>query len=91
MAKGRKTGGRQKGSPNKATRDVREAFASLLERNAPKFDGWLNEVGAEDPARALDIVAKLAEYHVPKLQRTEVTGLNGKPIVVQSIENDDRI
>ncbi len=91
MAKGRKTGGRQKGSPNKATRDVREAFASLLERNAPKFDGWLNKVGTEDPARALDLVAKLAEYHVPKLQRTEVTGLNGKPIVVQSIENDDRI
>ena len=71
--------GRPKGTPNKATGIVREAIATLLERNAPNMDRWLNEVADKDPHKALDIIQKLSEYHIPKLARTEVTGLDGAP------------
>jgi hypothetical protein len=71
--------GRPKGVPNKSTAIVREAIANLLERNAPNMDKWLNQVAAEDPYKALDLMNKLSEYHIPKLARTEVTGLDGAP------------
>jgi hypothetical protein len=69
--------GRPKGIPNKSTTIVREAIANLLERNAGNMDRWLNEVAAEDPYKALDLMNKLSEYHIPKLARTEVTGADG--------------
>lgn len=71
--------GRPKGVPNKSTQIVREAIANLLERNAPNMDRWLNEVASEDPYKALDLINKLSEYHIPKLARTEVTGMDGGP------------
>jgi hypothetical protein len=43
------------------------------------MDRWLNEVADKDPHKALDIIQKLSEYHIPKLARTEVTGLDGGP------------
>lgn len=91
MTVGRKTGGRQKGSINKITSDVRQAFANLLESNSQNLSGWLKRVARKDPGRALDIVARLAEYHVPKLARTEVTGKDGGPIVVQTTPQDERL
>ena len=71
--------GRPKGAVNKSTAIVREAIANLLERNAPSMDMWLNQVAAEDPYKALDLMNKLSEYHIPKLARTEVTGADGGP------------
>jgi len=71
--------GRPKGTVNKSTGIVREAIANLLERNAPNMDRWLNEVADKDPHKALDIIQKLSEYHIPKLARTEVTGAGGGP------------
>lgn len=71
--------GRPKGAVNKSTAIVREAIANLLERNAPSMDKWLNQVAAEDPYKALDLMNKLSEYHIPKLARTEVTGADGGP------------
>lgn len=90
MARGRKTGGRQPGSVNKVTADVRAAFAELLQANAAKLNGWLTRVGRDDPGRALDIVAKLAEYHIPKLTRTELSGPSGGPIRMVSADKNDQ-
>jgi len=71
--------GRPKGLPNRSTQIVREAIANLLERNAGNMDRWLNEVAQDDPYKALDLMNKLSEYHIPKLARTEISGIDGAP------------
>jgi len=83
MAKGTKTGGRKKGTPNKATADVRSAIASLAQNMAGEVEDWIREI--EDPAKRVDAFSKLIEYHIPKLSRAEVTGENGKPIEVSIV------
>lgn len=87
MAKGVKTGGRRPGSPNKATKEFRDTVTKLLSDNAENVATWLEQVATgngdpdkADPAKALDLLAKLAEYAAPKLGRTEHTGEGGGPI-----------
>ena len=85
--------GRPPGSPNKSTAMVREAIATLLERNSEKMDEWLQLVAYGDeslgikpqPDKALDIMQKMAEYHIPKLARTEVTGAENGPITIKVV------
>ena len=78
--------GRPKGSPNRATADVRAAIATFAEGNEHKLQEWLDRVaeGSEgirpDPAKAADLYLRAIEYHIPKLARTEVSGANGEPI-----------
>lgn len=82
MAKGRKTGGRQKGVANKATVNAREAFARLVDGNVERVQGWLDAIAATDgPKAALDCFLRMAEYHVPKLARSEVTGKDGEALL----------
>ena len=84
MAKGVKTGGgSRKGSPNKATAAAREAIAAFVDGNADRLQGWLDEIHAEKGAEAaFSCFSSLLEYHVPKLQRTELTGKDGGDHVV---------
>ena len=84
--------------PNKVTREFRETVKALLEGNADNVARWMALVaegdGAElkpDPGRALDLMAKLAEYATPKLARTEHTGKDGGAIVVQGVAHDDNL
>ena len=80
MANGRKTGGRVKGTPNKATADVRAAVAKFAENTAAEIETWLREI--KDPARRLDAWARIVEYHIPKLGRQEITGPGGGPLQI---------
>lgn len=98
MAIGRKTGGGSRaGIPNKVTAEFRETVSALLDDNRDNVHRWLTEVaeGEEtkgvkpDPGKALDLMAKLAEYAAPKLGRIEHVGDKGKPIQV-AITNNDR-
>jgi hypothetical protein len=85
--------GRPRGVPNKSTTVVREAIANLLERNSEKMDEWLQLVAYGDselgvkpqPDKALDIMQKLAEYHIPKLARTEVVGDPNQPMTIKVV------
>lgn len=86
MARGKKTGGgSRKGVPNKATADVRAAIARFAQSTVPQFQEWINRVAQEDPAKAADLFLKAIEYHIPKLARTEVTGMDGDPIKVVTL------
>lgn len=84
MAKGRKTGGRAAGTPNKTTALAREAIARFVDGNADRLQGWLDEIHAEKGAEAaFGCFTSLLEYHVPKLARHEVTGQNGDKLKVE--------
>lgn len=64
--------GRKKGTPNKATADVRAAIALIAQANVENVQDWLRRTARKQPARALDLYLSLCEYHIPKLARTEV-------------------
>jgi hypothetical protein len=80
--------GRPKGKPNNATITAREAIARVLDSNAENLGRWLSSVAqgerdpqdAEkwlrrpDPGLALKLAMDMAEYHIPKLARTEING-----------------
>jgi hypothetical protein len=74
--------------PNKATTEFRETVRRLLEDNSENFGRWLSQVaegdgtdnGKPDPAKALDLIAKLAEFAAPKLGRVEHVGDDQQPM-----------
>lgn len=80
--------GRPKGSPNKVNKEFRETITQLLDSNADNLGRWLTlvaegdgtDAGKPDPAKALDLLAKLAEYAAPKLARTEHTSPPDEPV-----------
>lgn len=83
--------GRPKGVPNKVTREFRETVRKLLEDNADNVAIWLKEVAADDPAKALDMLAKLAEFAAPKLGRIEHTGAGGGAVIIQAAAADQKL
>jgi len=87
-----KTGGRQPGTPNKVTREFRETVARLLEDNAENVAEWLSRVAADDPDKALQRLAQLAEYAAPKLSRSEVKAEvenKGGPVINLTLTKPD--
>ena len=68
--KGQKTGGRQKGTPNKITSEVREFVARLVSGNTEVIT---NDFLQLEPERRLNLLAKLLPYIVPKMQPGEIT------------------
>jgi hypothetical protein len=90
MAKGRKTGGRKTGTPNKSTADAREAIARFVDGNVGRLEGWLDEEVArtEGPRAAFRCVLMLLEYYVPKLAHTELTGKDGQSVKVAAVVDE---
>jgi hypothetical protein len=72
--------GRGKGTPNKTTAEIREAYQKLVDDNLDNMKVWLERVAEDDPNKALDMMLKLSEYFIPKLARQELTGPDGKDL-----------
>ena len=66
--------------PNKATTQIKEAFAMLLDENLESMSAWLISVSHEDPKAALEIMIKLSERFVPKLSQQALTNEDGSDI-----------
>jgi hypothetical protein len=73
--------GKKKGTVNKATADIKEAYKNLIEMNLENMTAWLEQIAAKDPAKAIMIISELSEYVIPKLARTEMTGKDGKDFI----------
>lgn len=69
--KGKKTGGRQKGTPNKSTTAIREAIAAQWQRYQEngKFQKDIDEL---DPATRINVMEKFAQYISPKMKSMDV-------------------
>ncbi len=85
--------GRPPGVPNKATREFRDTVRKLLDDNRENVALWLEQVASghgnpdkADPGKALDLLAKLAEFAAPKLGRVEHTGEGGGPVRFARVE-----
>ena len=82
--------GKGRVGPNKATAVAKEAFARFVDGNCERLQGWLDEIAKEDgPRAALDCFMQVAEFHVPKLARTEITGKEGGPVAMVQASKDD--
>lgn len=73
--------GKPKGAISLATKNAREAIARLVDDNAERMQGWLDEIAREDgPLVAWKCMNDVIEYHIPKLSRTELTGKDGEKL-----------
>lgn len=80
--KGQRRGGRQKGTPNRATASAREAIAAFVDGNSGRLQEWLDQIAEQEgPKAAFQCFAAIIEHHVPKLARTEVTGKDGADLM----------
>src|SRR4051812_8224628 len=68
----RNKGGRPAGSANKTTAEARTAFNNILKGRVKKVGGWIDKVAKDDPARACDLLLRIAEFYIPKPQRVEI-------------------
>jgi hypothetical protein len=90
--------GRPKGTLNRATKQVREAYQNLVEMNLDNMTMWLSQVAAENPEKAMQLMLQLSEFIIPKLARTELTGQDGDDLFKNikfefgpDINSDERI
>lgn len=67
----RKGSGRKAGATQEEIKLAREAIAKFCDLNSAKIQTWFDEVAKDSPDKALEILYKYLEFHVPKLQRTE--------------------
>jgi hypothetical protein len=70
-----KSGGRQTGTPNRITADIRQALRALAEGNAHRVQEWLDRVAENDPAEALRLWLALLRFVTPTLQAAAIADL----------------
>ena len=87
MAKGKKTGGRDKGTPNVITKEIREILHELIETELQTID---EKLGTLTTKERLEVVIKLLPYVMPKMEQNEITINHSQelpPIIIQ-VEED---
>lgn len=90
MATGKKTGGRQKGTPNKTTQAARAVALAFLDRRSDaEIDELWEKAKSESPSKAMSMWLQAQEFILPKLSRTEVTGRDGAPVRVVAVDRDE--
>ena len=63
-----KFGGRAKGTPNKATAELRERFTSLLESN---FDTIQSDLNTLEPKDRIKTILEISKFVIPTLKAVE--------------------
>lgn len=67
MAKGIKTGGRSKGTPNKTTAQIRNEFQILISNNIEVLQ---NDIEALEPLQRIKTIIELSKFVLPSLKPT---------------------
>lgn len=69
--KGQKTGGRTKGTPNKATAFSKAVIQDIVS-NYINSDEWPADFGKLDPKDRIDVIIKLTAFITPKPQSVAI-------------------
>lgn len=77
MNKRIKYGGRQKGTENKITRDLKEVFKNIIDANLETIEKDLQQLA---PKERIDVILKMSEYVLPKLQRITDSQIENEPV-----------
>ncbi len=78
-----KKGGRKKGTPNRINADAKELMDALVLHGLEAAKDLFDASARKSPSRALQVLARFAEYRLPKLARVETTGPNGGPQIIE--------
>ncbi|MDY6915798.1 MAG: hypothetical protein SVM86_05755 [Candidatus Cloacimonadota bacterium] len=70
MARGFKTGGREQGTPNKITGELRELLKTTLEGELNQVKKYFDSI--DDPEKKLELLSRFLPYVVPKLNAVEM-------------------
>lgn len=70
MALRKKTGGRDKGTLNKATAELREKFTLLIESN---FNKLQTDIDLLEPKDRIKTILELTKFVIPTLKATDLT------------------
>jgi len=76
--------GRPKGSVNKSSNEIREAFQLLLSNNLEKIQDDLNELEAKD---RIKLLLDLASFIIPKMKAIDVKSENTETITIDFNES----
>jgi hypothetical protein len=77
MVTRQKYGGRKKGSPNKTTIEIRDAFQILIENNLNQLQDDLDYL---EPLARIKILIELSKFILPQMKAVDVN-LDAKPEV----------
>ena len=61
--------GRKAGTPNKATKDIRDAFTLLIENN---IDTLQKDLDSLEPKERVKLLLDMAQFVVPKLRNVDL-------------------
>jgi hypothetical protein len=67
---GKKHGGREKGTPNKLTKELRNVLKDIIYNELESLDEKLEEL---EPKERIELIIKLLPYTLPKLQNISHT------------------
>ena len=70
MAKGYKTGGRSKGTPNKTTFEIRQMLTDILVSN---IDTLQNDLNVLEPKERVKILMDLSRLILPQLKQEDTS------------------
>lgn len=76
-----KTGGRQKGTPNKSTSAIRDSLQSIIENNITRLQSDLDSL---KPAERVKALTEICKYVVPQLKAVELSSSEElRPVILQ--------
>jgi hypothetical protein len=79
--RGKKTGGRTKGAPNKATGDVRRLFAAFTESKFTSFKNSYEKI--KDPEKKCRIYIDACKYVIPSLQSVTIDDITDRDKTIE--------
>ena len=74
---GNKYGGREKGTPNKLTKEIRKILNNIFHKELEKVEENLNTL---EPKQRLELLIKLMPYVLPKVESISESDAESKPI-----------